>query len=57
MTDGFYKFADGELLYGKNVFVPGYDLTPETRDDYQYPVDGWSWFENEESARAALITE
>ena len=52
-TSGFYKL-DGDLLYGPN-FVLGpyqsYELRREIHDEYQYPIDGWYWFDDEIEAR------
>ena len=53
-TSGFYK-RDGEaLLYGKRVVHKDFELRNETKDQHTYPVDGWSWFNSEEEAKAAL---
>lgn len=50
-TSGFYKL-EGILLYGPNyVLDANYKLFRETYDQYQYPVDGWYWFDTEEEAR------
>jgi hypothetical protein len=50
-TSGFYKL-DGELLYGPNfVLNANYELRKETKDVYDYPVDGWHWFDSEGEAR------
>ena len=50
-TSGFYKL-DGELLYGPNfVLNANYELRRETYDQHEYPVDGWYWFDSEESAK------
>ena len=55
MSDGFYKREGDELLYGPTfVLNANYELRRELRDEYQYPVDGWSWFDSEEEARKAL---
>ena len=49
---GFYKL-DGSLLYGPNfVLNANYELRKESKDSHSYPVDGWSWFENENAARS-----
>lgn len=59
-TSGFYKkHQDGDeqpqLFYGPNaVHAPNYTLTRENKDNLQFPVDGWYWFESEEEARIAL---
>lgn len=51
MTEGFYKKQNDELLYAPNIIEGnGYVLLVQDKDAYQYPVDGWSWFESEEAA-------
>ena len=56
-TDGFYKLIDGELLYAPNfVAGPGYELVKEEKDNYSYPINGWSWFDSEEDALVFYAT-
>ena len=58
MTDGFYKIdpETGELLYAPNaVYGPGFTLLQDEKEQHQYPVDGWHWFDSEDEARAALV--
>jgi hypothetical protein len=44
-TSGFYKFDNGAWLYAPNfVYSPTYSLVRENRDNYNYPVDGWIWY-------------
>jgi len=55
MTAGFYKYKIGEpkdqLLYAPNaVHNKNYKLLKEEKDNYQYPVSGWYWFDTEEEA-------
>lgn len=52
--EGFYK-ADGiTLLYGPGpIYGPTYTLDPEQKDTYQYPVDGWTWFNTPAEAMTA----
>lgn len=51
-TSGFYKNDNGELLYGKNYVLSGsYNLYREEKQNYQYPVSGWYWFNSEDEAR------
>ena len=49
----FYKY-DNELLLEAPNFVLNaeYELRAETKDTYTYPVDGWSWFDTLEEAKA-----
>jgi hypothetical protein len=52
MNSGFYKNDNGQLLYGPNfVLNKDYELKKENKDNYEYPVDGWYWFESETDAR------
>ncbi len=54
-NSGFYKNDNGMLLFGPNdVTGPSYDLKRSDHTSYDYPVDGWTWFESEEEARKAL---
>jgi hypothetical protein len=51
MTQGFYKKQNEELLYAPNIVEgSGYVLLEQDKDTYQYPVDGWIWFDSEEEA-------
>jgi hypothetical protein len=51
MTQGFYKKQNEELLYGPNIIEgDGYVLLAQEKDSYEYPVDGWHWFDSEEAA-------
>lgn len=50
-TSGFYKYQDDQLLYAPNyVEGQGYVLISEYKDQHEYPIDGWYWFEGEEDA-------
>jgi len=46
-TSGFYKYGENQIwFYGyDSVEAPGYTLTKEEKDTYQYPVDGWNWYD------------
>lgn len=51
----FYKRENDELLVAPNfVRAPGFDLFAEQKDEYQYPVEGWYWFDNLDAAMAAF---
>ena len=51
-TSGFYKNDNTELLYAPNgVMHQDYDLLAENHMNYEYPIDGWYWFDTEEEAR------
>lgn len=52
---GFYRADDAYLYHAPNfVRGPGYDLFAEQRETYTYPIHGWTWFDDEVTARAAL---
>lgn len=54
-SSGFYLCEEGELCHAPNfVIARDYELRRESRDQYQYPVHGWSWFDSEADARAAF---
>jgi hypothetical protein len=50
-TSGFYKAQGEDLLYAP-IFVQSatYTLLRSDRENYLYPVDGWSWFSSKEDA-------
>jgi hypothetical protein len=51
-TQGFYKYQDEQLFYAPNyVEGPNILLLSLEKDSYQYPIDGWIWFESEEEAQ------
>lgn len=52
---GFYKIDDGRLLVAER-FVHGsdFELDVEHKDSYQYPVDGWYWFDSLQEAITQL---
>lgn len=47
----FFKHELDSLYYGKVVTTPDFELTIETRNDYDYPKAGWYWFDTEEEAK------
>lgn len=55
MTAGFYKKHDEIIFYAPNwVEGPDISLVAQNKDQYEYPVDGWYWFESEEEAIEVL---
>jgi hypothetical protein len=45
-TAGFYKLDDGNWQHAPNfVYAPTYELIKEHKDSYEYPVDGWTWYD------------
>lgn len=58
MTEGFYKQQEGELLHGPNyVEGNGFVLLKDQKDEYQYPIDGWYWFDSLEEAGEFYIKQ
>ena len=56
-TSGFYLLeTDGTasgLLHAPNfVDAPDYSISREHREEYEYPVHGWRWFDSREDALA-----
>ena len=52
-TSGFYKLDGEALLYAPTqVSGNGYDLIRQEHDQYEYPVDGWYWFDSAVEAGA-----
>ena len=52
MTAGFYKKQqDDQIIYAPN-WVEGLNLLliAQNKDQYEYPIDGWTWFDSEEQA-------
>lgn len=51
----FYKRQDDELLCAPTfVAAPDYELTAANRAEYDYPVDGWYWFDTLDDALIGL---
>lgn len=51
MIAGFYKKQEETLLYAPNIVEgDGYVLIIQEADQYEYPIDGWHWFETKEEA-------
>ena len=59
MEYGFYKIEDGNLLFAPHfVDAPSFTLLEDEKDNYEFPVDGWYWFDNELDAKSFFkITE
>lgn len=50
-TAGFYN-KNGE--YAANaIYTPTFVLLAEKKDIYQYPINGWTWYDSVEEAQAA----
>lgn len=53
--EGFYKNDNGQLLNAPNkVENKEFSIIKENRNEYNYPVNGWHWFDSEEEARQIL---
>jgi hypothetical protein len=52
-TSGFYKLENNNLLYAQSMVMSpfGYVLSDDLKDTYEYPIDGWYWFDTENEAR------
>ena len=47
-TSGFYKFEDNHWLYAPNfVYAPDFALVKELKDTYTYPIEGWTWYDEQ----------
>lgn len=52
-TSGFYKKEVEDILYGvSEVMGPDFNLRRDEKDQYEYPVHGWYWFDSTEEAYA-----
>jgi hypothetical protein len=50
-TSGFYKNEDGNVLHGHDlVYNANYCLNRDLSDQYEYPIDGWYWFDSIQDA-------
>lgn len=48
----FYKLENEQLLEAPNfVSAPTYELLVNKKDEYQYPFDGWYWFDTMDIAK------
>ena len=47
----FFKKDGEDFLEAESLLNINYELRQEFKDKYQYPVDGWVWFDTEEEAR------
>lgn len=47
----FFKKDNDNLLTAPNfVYAPDYTLKADEKDSYEYPIDGWYWFETLDEA-------
>ena len=45
----FYKL-DGDLIEANEVTSRDYELITAEHEGYEYPTDGWSWFDTRQEA-------
>jgi hypothetical protein len=58
MTQGFYKKQNNEIQYAPNYIEGnGYILISSEKDIYEYPVDGWYWFNSEILANDFFVND
>lgn len=50
----FYKKQDGQLVSAEFIDGPGYTLSEAGKDEHTYPVEGWYWFPNLDTAILSL---
>jgi len=50
MSSGFYKYENPIMLHGTVVLDMNYELRSEQNEEYEYPIDGWYWFNTEDEA-------
>ena len=47
-TSGFYKKEEGSWFFAPHIVeAPEYILIADNKDEYNYPVDGWTWHSEE----------
>jgi hypothetical protein len=52
---GFYKDDNGSLIWSADrVINDNFELWIDQKDSYEYPVEGWHWFDSEVEARNTL---
>jgi hypothetical protein len=55
MTAGFYKKENDTILYAPNIVEgDGYVLVAQDKDQYEYPIHEWTWFDSQEEAESLL---
>ena len=47
-TSGFYRQTESGWEYAPNfVYSKNYSLLKSERETYTYPIDGWSWYDEQ----------
>lgn len=51
-TDGFYRVENGNTVICGRLYIlnKDYALYRDEKDTYEYPIDGWHWFNSEDEA-------
>ena len=51
-TDGFFRVENENILVSGRLYVLNseYALYRDQKDTYEYPVDGWRWFDSKSEA-------
>ena len=51
-TDGFYRVENETSIVSGRLYVlnQDYALYRDEKDTYEYPVDGWRWFNSKSEA-------
>ncbi len=56
--NGFYKLEVGQkrsiILFSQRLEGSNWSLTLDTKDDYTYPYNGWTYFDTYEAAATGL---
>lgn len=47
-SSGFYKFSEEAWFFAPHIVeAPNYILLADNRNEYEYPIDGWTWYDEE----------
>ena len=51
-TDGFFRVENENILVSGRLYVLNseYALYRDQKDTYEYPIDGWRWFDSKSEA-------
>jgi hypothetical protein len=52
----YYKRDNEILQQASEIYAPGFVLTPDNHATYQYPIDGWYWFDTLNEALSGMIS-
>ena len=52
-SSGFYSLNNNEIVFVHNsILLPGVGILRENKDNYEYPIFGWYWFNSTDAAIA-----